>query len=94
MDECPGISRPLEEKLSTLVVPGIDSAKEAEKLLENLPAIWGGANMAERRKLLLTMLDAVYVDTVEQRVIVAIHRKAASSLCSRSQPPWKAARWS
>ena len=34
--------RVLEEKLATLVVPGIDSAKEAGKLLENLPAIWEG----------------------------------------------------
>jgi len=69
--------RALEEKLSTLVVPGIDSAKEAGKLLEKLPAIWEGANMAERRKLLLTLLDAVYVDTVEEKAIVAIRPKPA-----------------
>ena len=69
--------RALEEKLSTLVVPGTDSAREAGKLLENLPAIWEGANIAERRKLLLTMLDAVYVDTVEEKAIVAIRPKPA-----------------
>ena len=33
--------------------------------------------MAERRKLLLTMLDAVYVDTVEEKTIVAIRPKPA-----------------
>ena len=33
--------------------------------------------MAERRKLLVTMLDAVYVDTVDEKAIVAIRLKPA-----------------
>ena len=33
--------------------------------------------MAEQRKLLLTMLDAVYVDTVEEKIIVVIRSKPA-----------------
>ena len=33
--------------------------------------------MAERRKLLMTMVDAVYVDTVEEKAIVAIRPKPA-----------------
>ena len=69
--------RALEEKMSTLVIPGIDSAKEAGKLLESLPALWDQANPGERRSLLLTMLDAVYVDTVEEKAIVAIRPKPA-----------------
>lgn len=69
--------RALEEKLSTLVVPGIDSAKEAGKLLESLPTLWDQANLAERRMILLTMLDAIYVDTVEEKAIVAIRPKPA-----------------
>ena len=39
--------------------------------------MWDEANLTERRKLLLTMLDAVYVDTVEEKAIVAIRPKPA-----------------
>jgi len=69
--------RALEERLGSLVVPGVDAAREAGKLLENLPALWEEANLAERRKLLMAMLDAVYVDTVEEKAIVAIRPKPA-----------------
>ena len=34
-------------------------------------------HLGERRKLLLTMLDAVYVETVEEKAIVAIRPKPA-----------------
>ena len=60
-----------------MVIPGVDAATEAGKLLENLPAMWEDADEAERRKLLLTILDAVYVDTVEEKAIVAIRPKPA-----------------
>ena len=60
-----------------MVAPGVDAAKEAGMLLENLPVLWGAATLTERRKLLLTMLDAVYVDTVEEKAIVAIRPKPA-----------------
>ena len=69
--------RALEEKLTLLVVPGIDAAKKAGKLLESLPTLWEEANLAQRRSLLMTMLDAVYVDTVEEKSIVAIRPKPA-----------------
>ncbi len=46
-------------------------------MLENLPALWEEANLTERRKLLLAMLDAVYVDTVEENALVAIRPKPA-----------------
>ena len=59
--------RALEEKLSSMVVPGVDAARAAGKLLENLPTLWDESNLTERRKLLLSMLDAVYVDTVEEK---------------------------
>ena len=69
--------RSLEESIAGLVVPGVDSAKEAGELLEDLPALWEAATLAERRKLLLTMLDAVYVDTIDEKTIVAIRPKPA-----------------
>ena len=57
--------RSLDDKLASLVEPGIDATKEAGKLLENLPTLWEEANLSERRNILLSILDAVYVDTVE-----------------------------
>ncbi len=69
--------RLLHDRLASLVVPGVDAAKEAGRLLDDLPKLWDGADLSERRKLLLTMLDAVYVETVEERTIVAILPKPA-----------------
>jgi hypothetical protein len=34
------------------------------KLLASLPALWEEANLAERQRILLTMLEAVYLPTV------------------------------
>ena len=39
--------------------------------------MWEEARMTERRKLLMAMLDAVYVDTVEEKSVVAIRTKPA-----------------
>jgi hypothetical protein len=69
--------RSLEDKIANLVVPGVDAAMEAGKLLENLPVLWEEADLTERRKLLMAMLDAVYVDTVEEKSVVAIRPKPA-----------------
>ncbi len=35
------------------------------------------ANLTERRKILVTMLDGVYVDTVEEKAVVALRPKPA-----------------
>ena len=51
-------------------------AAEAGKLIEQLPDLWTRTNMEERRSILLTMLDAVFVDTKQSRSIVAIKPKA------------------
>jgi hypothetical protein len=37
--------------------------------------LWANANTEERRKLLLTMLDAVYVDAKKTNSIIAIKPK-------------------
>ena len=68
--------RTLEMALESLVVPEADAADEAGRLIERLPELWAEANEEERRKLLLTMLDKVYVDTREERRIVAVRPKA------------------
>ena len=59
------------------MITEVDSAKEAGELLEDLPALWEATTLAEQRTLLLTMLNAVYVDTVDEKVIVAIRPEAA-----------------
>jgi len=69
--------RSLEDALAGMVIPGVDSAQEAGELMQDLPALWEEATVSERRKLLLTMLDAVYVDTVDTKAIVAIRPKPA-----------------
>ena len=69
----------LETELESLVVPAANAAEEAGNLIKDLPRLWAAANMEEQRKLLLTMLDAVYVDAKKTRSIVAI----------RPKPPFK-----
>ena len=59
-----------------MVIPVVDSIKEAGRLVMDLPRLWDGATIEERR-LLLAMLDAVYVDTKERRAIVSFKPKAA-----------------
>ena len=46
--------------------------------MSDLPDLWEEADLAERRKLLMAMLDAVYVDTVEEKSVVTIRPKPAS----------------
>ena len=76
-DQYTNRKRNLENQLASLVIPDVDAAREAGKLLEQLPNLWQEADLAERRKLLTAMLDAVYVDTVEERAIVALKPKPA-----------------
>ena len=59
------------------MVPGVNAAQEAGKLLEDLPALWEEADITERRRILTTILDAVFVDTGELKSIVAIVPKPA-----------------
>ncbi len=69
--------RALEKRLAGLVVPDVDAVEEAGRLLENLPRLWQHAGLGERRRLLMTLLDAVYVDARETKAIVAIKPKPA-----------------
>ncbi|MFC1945808.1 hypothetical protein ACFLW1_01260 [Chloroflexota bacterium] len=65
----------LEMELESLVVPKADAAEEAGKLILDLPGLWKDANAEEKRKLLLAMLDAVYVDAKKTKSVVAIKPK-------------------
>ena len=65
----------LEMEIESLVVPQADAAEEAGKLILDLPMLWDEANQEEKRKLLLTMLDAVYVDTKKTKSVIAVKPK-------------------
>ncbi len=67
----------LKVQLATLVAPALDAATEAGKLLEDLPSLWGQAELGQRRLLLTAMLDAVYVDTIEKKGVISFQPKAA-----------------
>ena len=69
--------RSMETQIASLIIPDVDAAKEAGRLLEDLPTLWEEADLGERRKLLTAMLEALYVDTVEERSIVALKPKPA-----------------
>jgi site-specific DNA recombinase len=78
-DEYHRQKRLLEMELESLVVPAADAAEEAGKLILNLKALWAEANLEERRKLLLSMLDAVYFDSKQSKALIAV----------RPKPPFK-----
>jgi len=65
----------LEMELESLVVPEADAAEEAGRLVQNLRGLWGEANLDERRRLLASMLDAVYVDARQTKSVVAVRPK-------------------
>ncbi len=67
----------LELELESLVVPEVSAAEDAGNLLQDLPRLWEGATVAERRSLLLAMLEAVYVEHKEAKAVVAIQPKPA-----------------
>ena len=65
----------LQGRLDSLVVPEATAAEEAGNLIRNLPQLWLKANLSEKRRLLLTMLDAVYVDHKGEKAVVAVSPK-------------------
>jgi len=66
----------LKMELEILVVPGAEAAEKAGRLVEHLPELWREADLTERHRLLVTMLDGVYVDARETHSIVMIRPKA------------------
>ena len=65
----------LQAELESLVVPQADAAEAAGRLIKDLPGLWEKANGAERRRLLVSMLDAVYVDAKKTKAVVAVKPK-------------------
>ena len=69
--------RLLEGELAALVIPEADASAEAGKLLEDLPDLWEQADLGERWRLLTSLFDGVYVDTVENKGVVRVEPKPA-----------------
>jgi len=67
--------RLLELELESLVVPEANAAEEPGQLLLSLKKLWADATLGERRKLLTSMLDAVYFEAKKTKSIVAIRPK-------------------
>jgi len=61
-------------ELESLVIPEVQAAEEAGKLLLDMPRLWALANETERRQLLIGMLDAVYLDTRHNQVVMTLPR--------------------
>ena len=60
-----------------IAFPEADAVAEAGRLVQRLPELWRAADLSERRRLLLTLLDAVYIDARAAGTIVTIKPKAA-----------------
>jgi len=67
--------RVLEAKLDSLNVPEVEATFDAASLIENLRTLWEKATAEERRKILLGMLDAVYLDLAQGKGIVGVSPK-------------------
>ncbi|MCH7972225.1 MAG: recombinase family protein, partial [Chloroflexi bacterium] len=67
----------LERELDSLLIPEVDAAKEAGRLLADMPRLWAGATLQERHQLLTTILDAVYIDMKDKKSIVSVKAKPA-----------------
>ena len=63
-------------ELDFLVVPEANADEEAGKMIRDLPSLWDKANLEERRMLLNSMLDAVYVDVKKTKSIIALKPKS------------------
>ena len=83
----------LEWELESLLIPELDAAKEAGRLLTDMPRLWAGANLQERHQLLTTMLDAVYIDLKDRRSIVSVKAKPAFQLVIGPSEPRSASWW-
>ena len=66
-----------EWELESLLIPEVDAAKEAGRLLIDIPRLWTGATLRERHQLLTTVLDAVYIDMKDGKSIVSVKMKPA-----------------
>ena len=67
----------LQDKLDSLVIPQVDSTMKAGELVENLGMLWDKATLQERREILYSMVDAVFLDMWVNKSVVGIQPRPA-----------------
>lgn len=77
----------LQYQLDGLVMPEADAAFDAGEKLENLGAVWEAASLQDKHALLLSMLDAVYLDLAQTQSVVGIRPKRAVLSKGSSRSP-------
>lgn len=65
----------LSNKLESLVIPEVNTAIEAGKLIQDLPRLWSHATLPERHGLLASIIDGVYLDLKDSVGVSAIKPK-------------------
>ena len=78
----------LQEQIQALAVPDEGPAMSAGAYVEDLSSLWRAATPIERRAVVLSVLDAVYVD-VDNKQVVSIQPKADFlPLLAAASPTW------
>jgi site-specific DNA recombinase len=61
--------RAIRDELDRLVMPELQAAVSAGKLLADMRCLWASATAKERHELLRPMVSHVYVDVIQRRVV-------------------------
>jgi len=77
----------LQEQLQALAVPNEEPVVKAA-YVEDLPALWRAATLDERRAILLTALDAVYIDMDTGRLVAVQPKADFLPLLAAASPTW------
>ncbi|GMQ79389.1 MAG: hypothetical protein BMS9Abin02_1977 [Anaerolineae bacterium] len=66
----------LQSRLDSLIIPENPQLIEAGSYLEVIGDLWSVASIEERRDLTRIMIDAVYIDVIEEKIIMVKPVKA------------------
>jgi hypothetical protein len=75
-------------ELESLVVPAANVTEEAGKLILTIKELWADANLSEHQQLLIAMLDAVYFDTKQTKLIIATNCRKPRHCDGESRMTW------
>ncbi len=70
----------LMAQLEVLVISEVDNAKEACRLIRDLPRLWTTATLPDKHRLLTSVLDGVYLDLKNRHGIISLKPKAPFEL--------------
>ena len=81
----------LQEQLQALVVPDDGPMVSTGAYVENLANLWLAATLGERRAIVLTTVDAVYVDVDNEQVAYIQPKADFLPLLAAASPTWEPA---